>query len=143
MMGPLMTRSPFGAFALFLAACAAEPPVPALLSPPPPSTMSHPHDPALEGRPPVLGPEASPIDFERIARFPEPGWQTPRSVAYSPDGALVTYLQSESQSEEMALWAFDLATHAPRVLVRARDLVKDDKPLSREEELRRERRRTR
>jgi dipeptidyl-peptidase-4 len=105
--------------------------------------MSQPHDQAPGDRTPVLGPEASPVDFERIARFPEPGWQTPRSVAYSPDGALCTYLQSESQSEEMALFGFDLATHTSRVLVRASDLVKTDKPLSREEELRRERRRSR
>ena len=138
-----MTRSLLGALALCFAACSAEPPVPAVPSSSPPATMSHPHDQAPDTRAAVLGPEASPIDFERIARFPEPGWQTPRSVAYSPDGKLVTYLQSESQSEEMALFAFDLATGSSRVLVRASDLVKSNKPLSREEELRRERRRTR
>ena len=45
----------------------------------------------------------------------------------------------------MALHAFDLRdpTHTPRVLVRGGDLAKQRKPLSREEELRRERRRTR
>jgi dipeptidyl-peptidase-4 len=103
--------------------------------------MTRPLDTA--SRPPVLDAEASPVDFERIARFPEPGWQTPRAVAHSPDGMLVTYLQSESQSEEMALFAFDLASRTSRVLVRASDLTKSHKPLSREEELRRERRRSR
>ncbi|MFT3765866.1 MAG: alpha/beta fold hydrolase [Minicystis sp.] len=94
-------------------------------------------------RPVILGPEASPVDFDRIGRFPEPGWQTPRSVTYAPDGKLITYLQGESGGDEMALFAFDVATHTPRVLVRGSDLARQRKPLSREEELRRERRRTR
>ncbi len=127
---------------LLLVACSADlPPSTAAHT----ATMSQANAPNLEptGRPPIAGPEASPVDFERIARFPEPGWQTPRSVTFSPDGKLVTYLQSESQSDEMALFAFDPATRSSRVLVRASDLVKSEKPLSREEELRRERRRTR
>ncbi len=126
---------------LLLVACSPELPPTAA----PVATMTQPTAPAPEttGRPTILGPEASPVDIERIARFPEPGWQTPRSVTFSPDGKLVTYLQSESQSDEMALFAFDLATRATRVLVRASDLVKSERPLSREEELRRERRRTR
>ena len=105
----------------------------------PPAPASHPAlPPASSHRRPA------PSTFERIARFPEPGWQTPRSVRYSPDGKLVTYLQSESQSDEMALFAFDLATRTSRVLVRAaRSARRRTKPLSREEELRRERRRTR
>jgi dipeptidyl-peptidase-4 len=102
-----------------------------------------PRDPRDPQRANVLGPEASPVDFERIARFPEPGWQTPRQVGYSPDGKLVTYLQSETQSEEMALFAFDLQSRTSHVLVRAKDLAKEQKPLTREEELRRERRRSR
>jgi dipeptidyl-peptidase 4 len=127
---------------LLLAACAADAPPPTAL--PPSATMSPTHDPPeLGSRAQILGPEASPVDFERIARFPEPGWQTPRSVTFSPDGRLVTYLQSESGSEEMALFAFDLASRTSRVMLRASDMVKSDKPLSREEELRRERRRSR
>jgi dipeptidyl-peptidase-4 len=55
----------------------------------------------------------------------------------------VTFLQSESQSDEMALWAFDVATRTSRVLVRAKDAVASDRSLSREEELRRERQRQR
>jgi dipeptidyl-peptidase-4 len=106
--------------------------------------MSQPPLPAPENqRPAILDAGASAVDFDRIARFPEPGWQMPRAVTFSPDGKLVTYLQSESQSDEMALFAFDLATGTSRVLVRAADLAKEQKPLSREEELRRERRRTR
>jgi dipeptidyl-peptidase-4 len=104
----------------------------------PPQTV-----PMTQAHSPVLGPEASPVDFERIARFPEPGWQTPRNVTFSPDGKLITYLQSESQSDEMALMAYDPAARTSRVLVRASDLAHEHKAISREEELRRERRRTR
>jgi dipeptidyl-peptidase-4 len=95
------------------------------------------------GRATVLGPEASPITFERMARFPEPGWNVPRAAAFSPDGAVVTFLASETGGDEMALFAFDLATSKTSVIARARDLLKQDKPMSREEELRRERQRQR
>lgn len=93
--------------------------------------------------PTFLGPEASAVDFDRIARFPEPGWHTPRNVAYAPDGKTITFLQGEGGDDEMALFGFDLAARKARVLVRAADLARQMKPLSREEELRRERRRTR
>ena len=86
---------------------------------------------------------ASPITFERMAAFPSPGWQIPRAAQWSPDGKLVTYLQSESQGDTMALFAFDVASREHRVLVRAADLTDTSKPMSREEELRRERQRKR
>ena len=86
---------------------------------------------------------ASPVTFERIAAFPPPGWQVPRATDIAPDGSLVTYLMSESQSEEMALFAFDPKTKEHRVLLRASDLVDTGRKLSREEELRRERQRKR
>jgi dipeptidyl-peptidase-4 len=140
-MGGPMTTS-LGARAVVAAACLAG--ATCTTTPPP---LAHPPATMTQDSPSpsfaVLPPEASPVDFERIARFPEPGWQTPRAVSYSPDGKLVTYLQSEGHNEEMALFAFDLATRTSRVLVRASDLAKEKKPLSREEELRRERRRTR
>jgi dipeptidyl-peptidase-4 len=111
---------------------------------PPPSNVTMKNDATdLQKRPPILGPEASAVDIERVARYPEPGWQMPRSVGYAPDGKLITYLQAEAGGDEMALFAFDPATHTSRVLVRGADLAKRKKPLSREEELRRERRRTR
>ena len=112
----------------------------------PPTTPTSPTEGApvpspASSRPSVLGAEASPINFDRIARFPEPGWQIPRMVGFSPDSKRITYLQSESQGAEMALFGFDLATQKAGVLVRASDLHKEDRPLSREEELRRERQR--
>src|SRR4051812_1970328 len=54
----------------------------------------------------IAGPEASPITFERMAHWPEPGGQVPRSIAYSPDGKRVTYLQSEHQDDVTALFVF-------------------------------------
>lgn len=125
---------------LALAACTPEvTPPPA--APPPTAPMKN--DPSDPTRPVILGPEASHVELERIGRFPEPGWHTPRSVTFSPDGKLITYLQSDSGSDDMALYAFDLTTQTSRVLVRGGDLAKQRRPLSREEELRRERRRTR
>ncbi len=120
------------------AACTPEPPMPPTTPTPPAAPPAPP-----SARPTILGADASPIDFERISRFPEPGLQIPRVVGFSPDGKVVTYLQSETQGAEMALFGFDLATQKASVLVRASDLHKQDRPLSREEELRRERQRQR
>src|SRR5277367_314310 len=108
-------RRMFLCAALLGAGCSHRP-APAPASPPQTVTMT-------QAQPLILGPEASPVDFERMARFPEPGWQTPRNVVFSPDGKLITYLQSESQSEEMALMAYDPATRSSRVLVHASDLA--------------------
>src|SRR6185503_9908481 len=89
----------------------------------------------------VAGPEASSISYERMSRWPEPGEQVPRAIAFSPDGKWVTFLQSENQNDENALFAFDRSTKEIRVLLRASDLAKEAGPMSREEELRRERQR--
>jgi dipeptidyl-peptidase 4 len=123
------------------AACTPEPPMPPI-TPTPPAAAPPVTSPALS-RPIILGADASPVDFERISRFPEPGLQVPRAVTFSPDGKVVTYLQSETQGAEMALFGFDLATQKASVLVRASDLRGEDRPMSREEELRRERQRQR
>src|SRR5687767_12018112 len=93
------------AVALAVTACGGQaegPPARGPVDPPPARAPG----PAASSQPPsdragVLGAEASPITFERMARYPEPGWQVPRKIAYSPDGKLVTYLQSESGSEQM------------------------------------------
>jgi dipeptidyl-peptidase-4 len=98
--------------------------------------------PAAPVRAEPLGPEASPIDFERIARWPEPGWHVPRGVEVAPDGR-ITFLAGESGGETMSLWAFDAATRGASVLLRASDLLAAPATRSREEELRRERQRKR
>ena len=121
---------------LVLAGCGAHTPAPQ-------SVEHKPMSPTSSPRPRIAAAAASPISFARIASFPPPGWHVPRHVRLSPDGALVTYLQSESQSDQMALFALEVATGKHRVLVRASDLIASDQPLSRQEELRRERQRKR
>ncbi len=140
-----MRPSPAPALALLALAAAACAPEPAHAPPPrlPAPAIAAAARPAAPERTAILGAEASPITFERMAKFPEPGWSVPRKIAYSPDGKLVTFLQSESQSEQMALFAFDLAARKATALVRASDVLEQDRPLSREEELRRERQRQR
>ena len=91
----------------------------------------------------VLGADKSRIGFDRIAKYPEPGMNVPRRLGASSDGKLVTWLASESANMTYSLFAFDPATKATRVLLRAADLPGGSKPLSREEELRRERQRQR
>jgi dipeptidyl-peptidase 4 len=91
----------------------------------------------------VFPADKSRIGFERLAKMPEPGWNIPRKFASSPDGKLVTWLASESGDMTYSLFAFDRATKKTQVLLRASDLPGGSKPMSREEELRRERQRTR
>jgi dipeptidyl-peptidase-4 len=125
-----------GALALLLLACA--PLVPAR----PPSKQSVMSNPKPAS--PSIGPaSASPVTFDHIAAFPPPGWQIPRNVQLAPDGALVTYLQAERGGDTMALFSFSLATQRHQVMLREGDLTASGKPLSREEELRRERQRSR
>ena len=108
----------------------------------------HTANPAVSGdsnaeRVSTLGSEASAISFERMARYPEPGWHVPREIGWSADGRTVTYLASESASEKMALFGLDVATGTSRVLVRDTDLERQSSPMSTAEELRRERQRSR
>jgi dipeptidyl-peptidase-4 len=96
---------------------------------------------AKGARTPILGPEASAVTIEHISRYPKLGVHLPAKVQFSPDGKLITYLQQAPGSPEMTLFALDPATRATKTLLRASDLQKETKPLSREEELRRERQR--
>lgn len=95
------------------------------------------------GRSRTPGADASPITFDRIAKVPAPGWSVPKGFGYSPDGKLVTYLASEKGDDEQTLFAFDVATKTTTPLLRGSDLVPTAAPMSREEELRRERQRQR
>lgn len=127
--------------ALLLTACAPSP-RPGAAGPRLPTWAAAPRPQA--GLATVLPEEASPITFERMAKFPEPGWQAPRRIEASPDGTMVTYLMSEKGDEEMALWSISLATGERKVLVRADDLTETPKKgPSLAEELRAERQRRR
>jgi dipeptidyl-peptidase-4 len=120
------------------AACSHPSPVaPATVPPSPAPTVGE------EARVAIAGSEASAITFERMSRWPEPGWQVPRSISFSPDGKSITFLQSEKQNDETALFAFDRQSKEVRRLLRAEDLSAAKTAMSREEELRRERTRGR
>lgn len=107
-----------------------------------PRTQSRPPAAIASTHAEILPASASAVGFARMAKFPEPGWQVPRHLAASPDGKLVTFLESEAGSEEMALFALDVATGKIATLLRAGDLSPPKAP-SLAEELRRERQRQR
>lgn len=96
----------------------------------------------------VLPASASKVTFERMAKYPEPGWAMPRSFRVLPGKKTLTYLASESGDDTLALFGHDLAAGTAKVILRAADLTAASgagapPPLSREEELRRERKRER
>ncbi len=65
-----------------------------------------------------------------------------RGAEVSPDGSLVTILKGrEGDSRQLDLWAYDLATGEPRLLVSSTDLTGEETVLSEEEKNRRERQR--
>ncbi len=99
--------------------------------------------PVVEGPFQALGADASPITFERMARYPEPGWQVPRSFSWSHDKSAVLFLMGKENSDVLALHRVDLATGEDRVLLTGESLSASTAPTSREEELRRERQRQR
>ncbi|WP_437683874.1 alpha/beta fold hydrolase [Sorangium sp. So ce131] len=96
---------------------------------------------AAAGKTAIAGPEASRVTYELLGRQPPVGARAPVAIRHAPDGKLLTYLQRRPDSPEQALFALDLASRETRQLLAASDLVKDAAPLSREEELRRERQR--
>jgi dipeptidyl-peptidase 4 len=124
---------------IFLGCGHAAPPEPrtAQASAPAPARVERIENPA------PLPKESSPITFERMAKYPEPGWNVPRSIQHAPDGATITFLASETGDDTMSLFAFDVGTGKASVLLRAADLGQTSGPRSREEELRRERQRDR
>jgi len=77
-----------------------------------------------------------PITIEDVARA---GFYAPVQVQWSPDGRFVTYLYSPERSLRLELWAFDPATGREWPLSGLQ--AGDTTPLTREEELRRERQR--
>lgn len=77
-----------------------------------------------------------PITVEDVARL---GYHAPVQVRWSPDGRVVTYLYSPDRSLRLELWAFDPDTG--REWPVAGPQAEETAPLTREEELRRERQR--
>ena len=79
------------------------------------------------------------LTAQDVARFPRPGTTAPAKIAFAPDGKRITYLFSETGGLARALWEMDLESGAKRVLYSA----SGGGPMSRDEELRRERQRLR
>ena len=80
------------------------------------------------------------LTLAQVASYPRPGMAGPAGIGFTPDSAALTWLWSASGGLVRSLWRVDLESDERRVLVGP-----DDAPaeLSREEELRRERTRTR
>lgn len=113
----------------------------------PPAKSNTPASAATNTPTAILPPTASPISIEQMSRYPPVGVRGPRKISYSPDGTSITYLQGETSSPVMSLFAFDTKTREAKIILRADDFSKtqsrEPRPMSREEELRRERQRVR
>lgn len=77
-----------------------------------------------------------------ISRLPYPGMAVPGSIAFSPNGAAVTYLHAADGSLVRSLWWRDLDGGEPRIICDPAAGTDEESALSQEEHLRRERMRT-
>jgi dipeptidyl-peptidase-4 len=83
---------------------------------------------------------AAELTVERLFDPPDLQGETLRSLRFSPDGRLVSYLKPRAEdTSAFDLWAYDIARREHRLLVDARALVPAERALSAEEEARRER----
>ena len=80
------------------------------------------------------------ISIEQVARYPRPGMGGPMRWSFTPDGSGITYLASEDGGLVRSLWLYDVASGERRALAGP---AGGGGPISREEELRRERARLR
>ncbi|HUS14417.1 MAG TPA: DPP IV N-terminal domain-containing protein, partial [Chloroflexia bacterium] len=83
------------------------------------------------------------LTFADVARYPRPGVAGPKQFQFAPDGQTINYLHSADRSLTQGLWAYDIATGQRTTLTGDRPAPADARPLTREEELRRERGRIR
>ncbi len=83
------------------------------------------------------------IEITDIARLPGPGLNAPHRCAFSPNGQYVSYLWAEKGGLRRDLWIHALRTGASRRLIEAEQGVADEKALSFEEQMARERERER
>ncbi|RUL89804.1 S9 family peptidase [Tautonia sociabilis] len=85
-----------------------------------------------------------PVGLDDAARHPAPGTTTPTAIAFSPDGAAVTFLYPEGEGPGRVLWRLPAAEGArPEVVARPPGEGNTDENVSPEEALRRERMRLR
>ena len=84
----------------------------------------------------------APLTLASLGQLPQPGTDIPASIAFSPDGAALTYLQSTDGSLVRSLWWHDLASGGRRVILGPQPGTEHETALAHEEHLRRERTRT-
>lgn len=85
---------------------------------------------------------AEKLTLERMFGAPDLSGPSLRSPALSPDGQLVAYLRGkDTNKDRQDLWAYDIRSGRHRLLIDSASLTPDEKPLSAEEEARRERQR--
>ncbi len=77
------------------------------------------------------------LDLNDLVDFPLPGMNIPGSLAFSPDGRILTYLFSPDGGLVRQLFAFDLETGQERRLITPPAASGDEETLSLEEKLRR------
>ena len=80
------------------------------------------------------------ITPEDVATLPQPGLAQPLDFQFSPDDALITFLQSPDRTRTRQLFAFDPATGARGLFLEPPSEGATDENVSLEESLRRERR---
>ena len=80
------------------------------------------------------------ISIEQVVRYPRPGMGGPARWSFTPDGSGIAYLASEGGGLVRSLWLYDIASGERRPLAGP---AGGRGPISREEELRRERARLR
>jgi len=84
----------------------------------------------------------APLTLASLGQLPLPGTDIPAAIAFTPDGAALTYLQSTDGSLVRSLWWHDLATGERRIILGPQTGTEREAALSHEEHLRRERTRT-
>jgi dipeptidyl-peptidase-4 len=87
--------------------------------------------------------KAEMLTIQRMFDAPDLSGASLRSPRISPDGRYVAYLRGGARNKDrLDLWAYDIVEKKQTMLVDSSRLVPDEKPLSAEEEARRERQRT-
>ncbi|MGA7912973.1 MAG: DPP IV N-terminal domain-containing protein [Candidatus Dormiibacterota bacterium] len=84
---------------------------------------------------------SSKLTPELVARLPRPGMVAPDVISYSPDGLHITYLYSERGDLTRELWRLDVRTGKRESWLAPPGDGVDERNVSREEALRRERQR--
>ena len=79
------------------------------------------------------------LTISDVATYPRPGMDAPGMVGFTPDSAAVTWLHADDGGLVRSLWRIDVETGERSVIAGPGA----DAPMSREEELLRERTRTR